>query len=98
MENFNQVINSDLPVLVDFHADWCGPCQTMNPLIKELAGRVQGKARILKINIDKNQATANQYNVDSVPTFIIFKNGEAVWRHSGTIDAASLERRLSALY
>jgi len=94
MENFNQVINSDQPVVVDFYADWCGPCQTMTPIVKSIAEKFKGKARVLKINIDKNQAAAQHYGVRSVPTFMIFKKGEQKWRHAGTIDVRSLERQI----
>lgn len=95
METFGDLIKSETPVLVDFYADWCGPCQTMMPIVKELAGKVSGKARVIKINIDKNQAVSAQYNVRSVPTFIIFKSGEIVWRHSGTLEKMSFERELT---
>lgn len=97
METFDQLINSETPLLVDFYADWCGPCQTMMPIIKEMAGNLDGKARVIKINIDKNQAVSAKYNVRSVPTFIIFKAGQIVWRHSGTLDKSSFQRQLAAL-
>lgn len=90
METFNQIINSDRPVLVDFHAEWCGPCKAMNPSITEVGKQVQGKARVLKLDVDKNRQMSIQYNVNAVPTLIIFKNGKPVWRHSGMIDKNSL--------
>lgn len=96
MEKFNTLISSDTPVLVDFYADWCGPCKAMGPAIQEVGKEVEGKARVIKVNIDKNQAAAMQYNVRAVPTFIIFKNGQQVWRHSGMIDKNSLEKQLLA--
>ncbi len=94
MGNFAELINSDTPVIVDFYADWCGPCQTMSPLVKAVAEKLKGKARVVKINIDKNESAAQYYNIRSVPTFLIFKNGKEVWRHSGTIDVRSLERQV----
>ena len=90
METFNQLIQSDTPVLVDFYADWCGPCKAMAPVIQEVATAVKGKARVVKINIDKNAATPTQYQVQAVPTFILFKNGQVLWRHPGMIDKTSL--------
>lgn len=95
MEKFKEMINSDTPVLVDFFATWCGPCQTMHPVIGELEAKVAGKARILTVDIDKNQALADQYKVRSVPTLIIFKNGEPVWRTSGVTPASVLEAELA---
>ena len=89
-EPFHELIQSSIPVLVDFYADWCGPCKAMNPIIKEVAGELKGKARVIKINIDKSESAAQQFNVQAVPTFIIFKNGKAVWRHTGMIDKQSL--------
>jgi thioredoxin 1 len=94
MEKFQDLISSNVPVVVDFYADWCGPCQAMSPVVKEVAAQVSGKARVLKVNVDKNEATAKHYNVKSVPTFIIFKNGQQVWRHSGTIDKNTLRSQL----
>src|SRR5688500_7564370 len=95
METFKDIIQSSEPVLVDFYADWCGPCKAMNPVIKEIASEVKGKARVIKVDIDKAQAAAIQYNVQAVPTFMIFRNGKAVWRHSGMIDKQTL---LNSIY
>jgi len=95
MSAFQELIQSGTPILVDFYADWCGPCKTMNPIVQEVARITDGTARVIKINIDKNQAAAQKYNVRSVPTFMVFKNGEIVWRHSGTIDQMSLLKQLS---
>lgn len=94
MEKFNTLISSSTPVLVDFYADWCGPCKAMGPAIQAVGKDVEGKARVIKVNIDKNQAAAMQYNVRAVPTFIIFKQGQPVWRHSGMIDKNTLEKQL----
>ncbi len=96
MENFQKLIGSETPVLVDFYADWCGPCKAMSPAIQEVGKDVAGKARVIKVNIDKNQMAAMQYNVRAVPTFIIFKQGQPVWRHSGMIDKNTLEKQLLA--
>jgi thioredoxin 1 len=90
MESFSELINADTPVLVDFYADWCGPCKAMNPVIKEVAHSVQGKARVIKVDIDRSVEAAQAYSVQAVPTFIVFKNGNIMWRHSGMIDRNSL--------
>lgn len=90
METFNTLIQSSQPVLVDFYADWCGPCKAMEPVVKEVAKAVQGNARVVKVNIDKNEKTAQQYGVQAVPTFMIFKNGAVIWRHPGMIDKKAL--------
>ena len=89
-EPFYELIQSSTPLLVDFHAEWCGPCKAMNPVIQEVAREVKGVARVIKVDIDKSQSAAMQYNVSAVPTFMIFKNGQTVWRHSGMIDKQSL--------
>ena len=95
-EPFSQLIQSSTPVFVDFYADWCGPCRAMNPVIQEVAQAVKGKARIIKINIDQSQSAASQYNVNAVPTFMIFKNGQSVWRHSGMLDKYSLIKTIES--
>jgi thioredoxin 1 len=87
---FHELIQSNTPVLVDFYADWCGPCKAMAPVITDVARAVQGKGKVIKINIDKNVTTAQTYNVQAVPTFMLFKNGRPVWRHAGMIDKNSL--------
>jgi thioredoxin 1 len=95
MESFSQLINSEKPVLVDFYADWCGPCKAMSPVIQEVAKAVQGKARVIKVDIDKSVKASQTYQVQAVPTFIIFKNGRIIWRHSGMIDKHSLINMLT---
>ena len=82
---FQEILKSDTPTLVDFTATWCGPCQMMAPILQSVAGKVSGKVRILKVDIDKNPAAARQYRVQSVPTLILFKKGEMVWRQSGVL-------------
>jgi len=81
--NFHKLINGKKPVLIDFHATWCGPCKMLAPVIKEVAKEVSGKVRVIKIDIDKNQALAQRYQVRGVPTLALFKDGEVIWRDSG---------------
>lgn len=90
MESFSQLIQSDTPVLVDFYADWCGPCKVMSPVITEVARSMNGRARVIKVDIDKSPQAAQAYQVQSVPTFMIFRRGSIMWRHSGTIDKNAL--------
>ncbi|MFM1772717.1 MAG: thioredoxin [Bacteroidota bacterium] len=81
--SFNDIIQSDKPVLIDFFATWCGPCKYQAPILEAVASEIREEARIIKIDIDRNQAVAAQYGVRSVPTLMIFKNGEVMWREAG---------------
>jgi thioredoxin 1 len=96
MEKFQELIRSAIPVVVDFHAAWCGPCKAMAPVIKEVASEVEGRARIIKVDIDRNPEAAGRYGVNAVPTIIIFKNGQSVWRHAGMIDKHNLVKQILA--
>lgn len=90
-ENFKEeVLNSEKPVLVDFYADWCGPCNAMAPVIEELAKELEGKAKVGKINVDENSDIAVEYNVMSIPTLIVFKNGKEEKRLVGLRDKEEL--------
>ncbi len=97
MGNFQEAINSPTPVLVDFFAEWCGPCKSMKPILEDLAGRVGEQARILKVDVDKNPGAAQAYGIRGVPTLIIFQNGQIKWRQSGVVPAGELERVLKSL-
>lgn len=88
--DFNKLINGKKPVLIDFHAEWCAPCKAQSPIIKQVVKEIDGKVRIIKIDIDKNQAIAQRYNVRGVPTLVLFKEGQIVWRQSGVQTKAQL--------
>lgn len=98
MEKFEDIIKSEKPVLVDFFATWCGPCKMMHPILEDLHSKVGDKARIITIDIDKNEQLAGIYNVRSVPTLMIFKNGKLEWRESGVQPVEKLEQILAQYY
>lgn len=91
---FNEIIHQNKPVLVDFFATWCGPCKMQAPILDEVKKQLGNQVSIIKIDVDQNQAAATQYQVRSVPTLIIFKNGEILWRQSGLFQANQLEQLL----
>jgi thioredoxin 1 len=93
--SFSEIIQSEIPVLVDFTATWCGPCKMMAPILQEVKGAMGDKVRIIKIDVDKNPAVSTQFQVQSVPTLIIFRQGKIKWRQSGVIPAKELQQVLN---
>lgn len=95
---FQEVINSEKPVLVDFSAEWCGPCKMMAPILEDVKHEVGDKATILKVDVDKNPQAAAAYQIQGVPTLIVFKQGKVLWRQSGVVPAKNLVGILSQYY
>jgi thioredoxin 1 len=94
-ESFGELIKGNTPVLVDFTATWCGPCKMMKPVLEQLHQQMGDKIRIIKIDIDQSPAAANAYQVQSVPTLLLFQNGKILWRQSGVIPALQLEKTIA---
>ena len=90
METFNDIINGGQPVLVDFFATWCQPCKMMHPILEQVKAALGDRIRIIKVDVDKHGAVANQYRIQSVPTLMLFRRGEILWRTSGAVPKAEL--------
>ena len=88
--NFNSIIQSETPVLVDFFAEWCGPCKVQSPILAEIAREMNGKLKVIKIDVDKNPEIAGRFQIRGVPTLALFKNGQSLWRQSGLVDKRNL--------
>ena len=96
MKSFSELINSEKPVLVDFSAEWCGPCKMMAPVVKELSSELGDQAKIIKVDVDKNPKAAAKYQIRGVPTFILFQKGNILWRQSGAISKEVLKNAINS--
>jgi thioredoxin 1 len=94
-KSFNDLIDQDVSVLVEFYADWCGHCRRMAPVLEQLKAELKDTANIIQINVDSNQELAEEYEVESVPTFIVFKQGKQTWRQSGSKSISQLKQAIS---
>ncbi len=92
--NFQKIIQSDIPVLIDFHADWCQPCKVQAPILKDFVSQMGDKVKVIKIDVDKNPGIAQQYQIQGVPTLAIFRDGELVWRQSGVLPLEGLKQAI----
>lgn len=96
-ETFTDIINGDTPILVDFFATWCGPCKTMSPILKDFSTQMGDRVRVIKIDVDKAPKTAEAYKIQGVPTLILFKRGEILWRQSGVVQKTQLVKVINEL-
>lgn len=96
MSNFAELIGGAKPVLVDFYADWCGPCKMMSPMLEQLSSEIDGTAKVIKVDIDKNPKAAAKYGVQSIPTLILFKGGQIKWRHTGAASVAQMKQAIES--
>ena len=95
MASFGELIKGDTPVLVDFYADWCGPCKMMAPYLEEVAQKMKGKVKVIKVDVDKNQQASQKYKVQSIPTLILFKDGQIKWRQAGVVDPNTIMNQIN---
>lgn len=94
-KSFSDLIKaSQIPVLVDFYADWCGPCKTLSPIVQQVSSALHGRVKVIKVNVDKNQSAAMKYQIRGVPTLILFKEGNVLWRQSGVMQKNALQRTI----
>lgn len=94
-KSFSDLINkSDVPVLVDFYADWCAPCKTLSPIIQQVSSALHGRVKVIKVNVDKNQSAAMKYQIRGVPTMMLFNRGKVLWRQSGVMQKNALQQTL----
>lgn len=95
---FDNIINSQIPVIVNFHADWCGPCKTLAPILKQVKDEVKDTVKIVKIDVDKNNLISEKFSIRGVPTTLLFKNGKQVWRRSGVLQKSDLISAINSNY
>ena len=92
-KTFSELLKkSQVPVLVDFYADWCGPCKTLSPIVQEVSSALHGHVKVIKVNVDKNQNASTRYGIRGVPTLILFRNGNILWRQSGVLSKRELQQ------
>ena len=94
-KSFTELLrNSPIPVLVDFYADWCGPCKTLSPIVQQVSSELHGRVKIIKVNVDKNQSASMKFGIKGVPTLILFEKGNILWRQSGLVAKGELKQSI----